>query len=338
MEAYVSPLRATRPNNMPVKKRWIILGVIGVALVIGYHIACSWAKDEITKRAHEVLGVQVNIEDVGIAFFSQSLFIEKIAVQQLPFLGNSLTIEEARIRPDFDVLLQKQLRVQELRVIQPRLSSQLTFPALPPIGDIKAIKDAIKKQSKKEKQITLPQPVKSLMVEDGTIEFSLTIGESKPNTLSLTKLFYQNHDLTNISPMSLLTDATYSFDVHGGHIEKAPGRFSATNIDLASLTKLLSPSETLQFSAGTLDLSWQDGSAKISLKQAKLSQKLSLLSFNGAFDLEFTIPVGKDSQDRADVRLIAAEFWVGFWTKLLEDASDELKKKLLREAIEAAKK
>jgi hypothetical protein len=320
-----------------MKKRWYVLGALLLSLVVSYHLACSWAKKELERRAHEVLGVSVTIDDVGISFLSASIFLEDIQVQQLPFLGNTLSINEARILPDYQALWNKQLRVEEVRIIRPSLSSQLTLPALPPLGDIKKLKDALKKQSKKEKQILLPQPLQAIVVEDGTFEVSLIVGKSQPNVLMLTHLNYQNHDLSAVSPMTLLTDAVYSFDIGSGHIDKTPGRFVATNIDLALLTKSLSPSESLRFSTGTLDLTWENGSAKIDLKKAKLSKTLSLLSLNGELDLSFTIPVAKDAADRADIRLVAAEFWVGFWSKLLDGASDEIKKKLLQEAIEAMK-
>jgi hypothetical protein len=320
-----------------MKKRWYILGALVLILVVGYHLACSWAKRELERRAHEVLGVAVTIDDVGISFLRASIFLETIQVKQLPFLGNTLSIDEARILPDYEALWKKQLRVEEARIIRPVLSSQLTLPALPPIGDLKKLKDALKKQSKKEKQIVLPQPLQSIVVEDGTLEVSLIVGKSKPNVLTLTHVHYQNHDLSTVSPMTLLTDAVYSFDIGSGHIDKSPGRFVAKDIDLALLTRSLSPSESLRFSAGTLDLLWENGSAKIDLKKARLSRALSLFSLNGEFDLSFTIPIAKEAEDRADIRLVAAEFWVGFWGKLLDGASDEIKKKLLQEAIEAVK-
>jgi hypothetical protein len=320
-----------------MKKRWYFLGAFLLVLVIGYHVACSWAKTEIKRRAHEVLGVSVEIDDLGFSFLSGSIFLKKIEVQQLPFLGDALSIEEARVLPDYDVLWNSQFRAKELRMIRPKLSSQLALPALPPLGDIKRLRETLKKQSKKEKQILLPQPLDSIVVEDGTLEVSLIVGKSKPNALTLSHINYQNHDLSTLSPMTLLTDAVYSFDIREGHLEKSPGRFVVKNLDLSLLTKSLSPSESLRFSGGTLDLVWQDGIATIDLKNAKLTKDISIFSINKEFNLSFTIPIAEDAEARADVRLVAAEFWTGFWTKLLEGASDEIKKKLLQEAIDSVK-
>jgi hypothetical protein len=320
-----------------MKKRWYILGALLFALVVGYHLACAWAKKELERRAHEILGVSVTIDDIGVSFLSASLFLEKAQVQQLPFLGGSLSLEEASVLPDYQALWKGQLRVAELKVLRPSLTSQFTIPALPPLDDLKRLKDLLKKQGKKERQILLPQPLQAIVVEDGIINLSLVVGKSTPKTLLLSHLHYQNHDLSAISSIDLLTDAVYSFDFNNGHISKSSGRFVATNIDLTFLTQLLSPSDSLRFSAGTLDLTWQDGSATIDLKKAKLSKSLSFFSINKEFDLSFTIPIGQNAEERADIRVVVAEFWAGLWGKLLEGATNELKQKLLQEAIEAMK-
>lgn len=321
---------------MKWKRGLLIFALIFFVLaIIAYYVACWWAKKELERRAQEVLEVPVQIGDVGLSPFSKSLVLEEIKVEKMPFLGDALTIKEARVRPDWGLLWDGKVRVVELTIQGLSLRGHLTIPALPPVGDLKKIKAALAKEAKKDKSITLPQPLQSIIIKDSTIELTLTVGKASPNTLTLRNVQYQNQNINTISPTTLLTQSTFSFDVGAGHVERAPGRFSAKNIELSLISTLLSPSDYFRFSAGTMDLDWKDGTATVALKGVTLSKAISLLSANGSFDLEFTIPISKDSTAEADVRVIASEFWIGLWKGVLEKASEEAKKQLMQEAAKA---
>lgn len=326
-----------------LKRLLILLAVLLTLTGIAYVILCYWIKSEIEARATEKLGAKVAISSLWLSPFSGEVSLGGVEITFPPgpsggiLQDTSLSVERARVRVALGKLWESQLQVTGLWLEKPNILLSLNAQEFPPsIGDLARIRELLKQRKKPYKTFLLSTPLLDLEVKEGSFTVTLLRPNTEPFSLSLSNVFYEAHALSVISVPSLMEGSRFAFDLaSGGHVEKKPGEFMATGLDLSLLGALFGADDALKFSAGTLDIHWQDGKAALTLHDLTLASDIPSASVKLDSALQLSIPVGESLSMRSDPVYLMLELWNGLWGGVVDTLESSAKKKILEKSAKA---